>query len=289
MPAPPLRGGPCPPALAVHFFPNVFDRRAVPRTLSWDALASRLRDFPVRDDIHDKRLLPCWAPAELDGRRVVAVTAVVLDVDDGATIAAAHDASGPFTVALHTSSRHTPEAPRFRLVLPLSQPVPGDRWTEAWRLAVDALGLHIDRSCANANRRYLLPARPRRDAPTHAEVPTTDQALDLLPLLPPATEAQHPPHPARRPVVVPARHLDRAVRRRLAWDPAARARLADRLGAALHGEGRTQRADGIPCPACGRPSAWFLLAPERATRARCKHHHSCGWTGPLTELCGRAA
>ena len=292
MPAASLRGGPRPPRLAVLFFPDVFDQRAVPRTLSWAGLVDRLGRFPVRD-VADKRRLPCWEPTSRTdasmGQSVREVSSLVLDLDDGAAMSSALDRCAPFTVALHTSWRHAPDAPRFRLVLPLSRPIPGDRWPDAWRLAVDALDLPVDRACANVNRRYLLPARPRRDSPIHAEVRTTDCALDLLPLLPPASEARPPRPPPSRPVVVPRHRFDRAVGRRLARDPAARTRLADTLGASIRGEGRTQRADGLVCPSCGRPSAWFLLAPERATRARCKHQHSCGWTGPLTELCGRAA
>jgi hypothetical protein len=68
-----------------------------------------------------------------------------------------------------------------------------------------------------------------------------------------------------------------------------RREVASRLGATVRGVGDTERADGVPCPGCGRPSAWFFLAPHRATRARCKHRKSCGWTGPLTDLLARAA
>ena len=251
-------------------------------------LSLALTSFPVRADTDDKRRLPCWAPARFVERAVVELSCLVLDVDGGIGIDEALDRCAPFTVALHTSWSHQPAAPCFRLVLPLATPVPGDRWGEAWSAAVEALGLPVDRKCCNANRRYLLPALPGADAQHHAEARTTDLALDLLPLLP-AVEAHAHTAPPMRTVRVPHFRVERAVRRRLAVEPDARRRLADDLGAAIRGAGGTERAEGVPCPACGRPSVWFLLAPERATRARCKHRNSCGWTGPVAELLGRAA
>jgi hypothetical protein len=89
-------------------------------------------------------------------------------------------------------------------------------------------------------------------------------------------------------VRVPHHRVEQALRRRLA-EPEVRREVADRLGATVRGAGDSERAEGLACPACGRPSAWFLLAPHRATRARCKHRTSCGWTGPLTDLLARAA
>jgi hypothetical protein len=155
-----------------------------------------------------------------------------------------------------------------------------------WRAAVDALGVPVDRLCSNANRRYLLPARPSQGAAHQVEVRATDVALDLLPLLDvPAVPANTVPH-NWAPVRVPHHRLERAVRQRFASDPDARRSLADALGATLRGSGGTERADGLVCPACGRSSVWFLLAPERATRARCKHRNSCGWSAPVGDLAG---
>ena len=165
--------------------------------------------------------------------------------------------------------------------------MPGDRWSEAWTLAVDALDLPVDRACCNANRRYLLPAVPSLHAPHATEVRDASVAVDLVPLLP-APEAHAQPPAPLRVVRVPHHRVDRVVRMRLA-EPDVRREVAGQLGASVRGTGDTERAEGLLCPACGRASAWFYMAPHRATRARCKHRKSCGWTGPLTALLVRAA
>jgi len=289
MPAVKLRGGPRPPRLPSSFFPDVFHQRPLHRELCWSVLAERLRSFPVHQGLRDKRRLPCWAPVRFDGEGAAAsvvavVSCLVLDIDEGAEVEPALDRCAPFTVALHTSWSHQEAAPRFRLVLPLSQPVVGERWSEAWSVAVDALALPVDRGCRNANRRYLLPARPQPSSPCSAEVCDTDECIDLAAMLadPPSRRASEPP----RRIVVPSHRVQSAIRHRLAHEPGARRRLAEHLGASSRGSGREERAVGLTCPACGRPSVWFLIAPERATRARCNHANSCGWSGPITELSG---
>ena len=292
MPKSCLPGGPVPPNLTVTAFPDVYEQRPRTVTVPWARLVARLSTFPVRDDTHDKRRLPCWSPATFEADtpatadNVTQLSALVLDVDDGMDLATALDRCGPYTVLGHTSWSYAPEAPCFRLVLPLARPVPAARWGSVWRQAVDALGVPVDRLCSNANRRYLLPARPSQEAAYHVEVRASEVALDLLPLLDaPAVRAPRPAAPYSR-VRVPHHRLERAVRQRLAADPEARRRLADALGATLLGSGGSERADGLACPACGRASVWFLLAPERATRARCKHRNSCGWSAPVSDLAG---
>jgi hypothetical protein len=93
-----------------------------------------------------------------------------------------------------------------------------------------------------------------------------------------------------KPGQIHARLLEAAVRGRLLTDPASRERAAIEAGAQLAGVDAERRATGIVCPACGRASVWFYLAPTRLRRARCNHRESCGWTGGVDELLvGRAA
>jgi hypothetical protein len=289
MPAGPLRGGPRPPRFSVGFFPDVFVQAALGREVSWEALVVRLSRFPIQSEATDKRRLPCWAPTQIrpatacTAPGIEALSLLVLDIDSGIGIADALDRCAPFTVAAHTSWSHRPGQPRFRLVLPLAQPIPVERWKSAWSIAVEALGLPADPKCCNANRRYLLPARSGPSAAHEAHAHTTALALDLLPLLP-AAEAHAQLHPPLRTLAVPHHRAERATRRRLATEPEARRQLADALGAQVRGDGPGERADHVHCPNCGRPSVWFLLAPERASRARCRHLNSCGWTGPVTDL-----
>jgi hypothetical protein len=287
-----LSGGVLPPSLALTAFPDVYEQRPRTVTVSWERLVARLSTFPVHADTDDKRRLPCWSPSTFrddtpaTAKNAEQFCALVLDVDGGMDLATALDRCAPYTVVAHTSWSHTPGAPRFRLVLPLARPVAAARWGSVWRQAVDALGVPVDRLCSNANRRYLLPARPSHEAAHQVEVRSTDVALDLLPWLDVPTVRADTAAATSMTVQVPHHRLERAVRRRLASDPDARRRLADALGATLRGSAGMERADGLVCPACGRSSVWFLLAPERATRARCKHRNSCGWSAPVGDLAG---
>lgn len=285
--------GPRPLDLALSFFPNVYAQAPLARTVDWARLAARLAAFSVRGDVTDKRDLPCWSPAVFPpgegstAERALSVGCLVLDIDGGASIEEAVERCDPLTFALHTSWRHRSEAPRFRVVLPLARPISAERWPAAWQRGVELLGLAVDRSCVNANRRYFLPACPRADSDRRGIVHSADVALDLRPLL--AEAAPNGAQRVSRRLVVPHHQVERATRERLASDPSARQRAAEALGAQIHGQGARARADHIPCPACDRPSAWFYIAPDRATRARCCHRKSCDWSGPLTDLLGGAS
>ena len=67
--------------------------------------------------------------------------------------------------------------------------------------------------------------------------------------------------------------------KRIAWPFADHAVLVH-----LGMTGQFTRADRVPCPACGRPSAWFWLSPGALSTAQCHHKDSCGWWGHLDEL-----
>lgn len=277
--------GPLPTTLAVAFFRDVFARAAAPRKLKWGAMADRLARFPSTPADTDKLRLPCWSPTQLTvgadgGLPVVALSCLVLDLDGGLDPTDALRRCAPFARLLHTSWRHRSDRPRFRIVLPLARPVASARWAATWRHAVDALDLPVDRACVNANRRYILPAQPVDGEQAFALVEAGEGALDLRDHWP---EPVAPPRPLQ-PVVVPNWRVAQVTRQRLATDPDARRRTAQALGAQVAGFGSAERAAGLACPSCGRPSVWFLIGPDRASRARCNHRGSCGWTGPLTEL-----
>lgn len=243
-----LLGGPRPPRICVSFFADLFAPRPLQRELAWAAFVHRLTTFPVREDVVDKRRLPCWSPATFrpDAPAIAAsvgeIGLLVLDVDGGIGVDEALERCAPFAAVAHTTWRHADHAPRLRLVLPLAAPVPRERWMRTWRRAVDDLDLPVDRSCSNANRRYLLPARPSEGAPHAFAVRDEGIALDLLTLVP------------LRPA--PRRHLGSG------WvpvrSPDQRRAVAEDLGAAMRGEGDGARAEGIGCPGV-RPAVGVVL------------------------------
>jgi hypothetical protein len=271
----------------VAFFASVFDQQPTLRTVSWDDLSDRLSSFPPVAPRTGKRDQPCWSPAHYRSSAsscavdVETVALLVLDLDGGIAIDAALDRTDGLERLVHTSWSHQPDVPRFRLVLPLARPIPASAWTAA----VDTLDLPADPACKNTNRRFLLPVQASASCPGRAVHRPAGRALDLVPLV-------HRPvfrSPSRqRSICVPPHRRDAVLDALLRREPESRRRLGDHLGGAVCSDGDVERVEGLMCPACGRPSAWFWVAPRRATRARCHHRNTCGWDGPLCVLVGAA-
>ncbi len=286
-----MRPDPSVQNLAISTFDHAWDTAPKPVRCSVGGLVRALTTFPVRA-VTDKRALPAWSPAiyapgaPRRADTVRAVSCLVLDVDDGDPDAAFAPWPGALAV-MHTTWSHRPEAPRFRLVLPLARPVPADRWGLAWAWAA-ARAPGADPACKDPSRLYFRPALPGADAP-HAARVQAGALLDLVGELPEEPPPRHPPAAARAVVRVPARLRDHAVATRLAHDPTTRERIAEAAGASVVGLGADRRATHAPCPACGRPSVWFYLEPRRLRGARCNHRQTCGWEGALDALLARRA
>lgn len=281
------------PATRLHVsaFDNAWDNQPKPRETTVAGLVRALITFPVLA-VENKLALPAWSPARF--RRGAArkagavedVSCLVLDFDAGDPDDALADWADHLVV-MHTTWSHTPEAPRFRLVVPLARPVPLISWARVWAWAAErAPGADV--ACKDPSRLYFRPALPRPDAPHRTEVLVGAllDVLDVLPEPPPAAPAVrlHAPE-----LCVPSRLRDSAVRGRLMTDPESRERAAIGAGATITGGTGLRRATGVVCPACGRASVWFYLAPTRLRRARCNHRSTCGWTGGLELLLAGAA
>lgn len=241
-----------------------------------------------------KTRLPCWSPVRCHPgatRGIPAVehvTCLVLDYDDGTSLEAAVEAWTDWPLFVATTWSHTLDAPRFRVVLPLDRPVPAEAWPAAWQWAADRAAGQVDPACKDPSRLYLLPALRSRDAPYQRLL--HDPGGHLLALdwerlpeaaaPPPSTGSSRPspcpPTGSKRPTDA-ARAQARVLFKQ---DEPARRRAADWLGARI----TERRADRVPCPACGRPSAWFWLSPGALSTAQCHHKASCGWWGHLDEL-----
>ncbi len=242
-----------------------------------------------------KTRLACWSPTvyrrhETRGAAGVdAVTCLVLDYDDGTGIEEAVAAWEGWPLLVHSSWSHTEEHPRFRLVLPLAEPIPATHWPSAWAWARDRSGGHIDEACKDPSRLYLRPAIQHRTAPYRALVRddggpllSIDSSLLAVPVGTPGCETA-PKRGSRQHlsrVKAPAERARQIARYRLRTSREVRERAAAWLGATIRG----RRADNVTCPSCERRSVWFWLEPGRMSTAQCSHRKSCGWWGHLDEL-----
>jgi hypothetical protein len=129
------------------------------RELTWDKLWGALGDLrEYRGDAH-----PGWSAATFrENRRglenVEQVFALCLDFDHGVTIdeALARMAQLELGGFLHTTRKHTPTAPRFRIVIPLSRPVSPFEYGILWRNVAPDFG-SVDEAPKDPSRFWFLP------------------------------------------------------------------------------------------------------------------------------------
>jgi hypothetical protein len=136
------------------------DRTAIDaRSRSLDELRRMLSRFEV---LGDKRRGRCWSPTEYapghttrNNAGLASASALVFDCDrvppDPERLA------GVYWLG-HTTWSHTPTAPRRRVVIPLSSPVPAARWRGVWQHARAARCPEADPTCKDLSRAYWLPS-----------------------------------------------------------------------------------------------------------------------------------
>lgn len=148
-----------------HLFKGRRDNLGVPHR--WNALdLLRLVLHPVVGA--EKNRLPLWGPTTYglpfleEGKPVCRrasnaelLSMVVLDVDDGTSVDELIE-PGVFCLA-HTSWSHTPDAPKWRVIYPLAEPVSAAQWGDTWR-GVAAKWPSIDPSTKDPSRIYYVPA-----------------------------------------------------------------------------------------------------------------------------------
>lgn len=216
-----------------------------------------------------KKHLPMWSPCIYRGGRkkehALYVSHLVYDVDDGTPLEALYS-FGAYRYIAHTSWSHTPELPKWRLILPLKKRIPAQEWRYAWQtgsqLWKDLVGTDVDPTCKNANRFYFVLGAPKeRRLMAQSAINEEGELLSLEYKIPPKKE------------IITYNYEERSRQDRYTLSRADRISLAQSLG----GEITPDRAVKIPCPKCGRSSLWFWLDPTTMKTARCNHQNSCGF------------
>ncbi len=186
--------------ISVASFASMTDALPKMATLS---LAQFLAQFEQHTVIADKHSGKLWSPtiyadgANRKSTNVVAITALVVDVDDGTPFAELEAKLAPFHYVVHTSHSHTPAHPKYRVVLPLATPVVSTEWPHVWQrlnLFVDG---HADRATKDPARMYFLPSMPS-GAEGHFARQNEGRliSIDDLPVLPTSRAPHVPTHGA---------------------------------------------------------------------------------------------
>ena len=114
--------------------------------------------------------LPLWrfctlkagAPLKADQTQYDTIHMIILEIDKGYTIQEIEAKAAEFTYAIHTTSSHTPELHRFRLMLPLDMSYPDPLWRlPAVKKALIQKFASFDNSTfVNYQKIPVLPANP---------------------------------------------------------------------------------------------------------------------------------
>jgi len=152
------------PSAAIMSWPSLHDTEGTAIVTTWEDVFASWVDPPrYRGDMKQ----PGWSAAICDppiraASNVVAMSALVLDYDSGTTIEAALDLWADHYGAIHTSRKHKPDAPRFRVVLPLTRNVSPDEYPIVWRWAqklASGAGQRIDPATKDVARFWYSPGK----------------------------------------------------------------------------------------------------------------------------------
>ena len=125
-----------------------------PAELSWPALVRRLRDYAGQPRADDLDALPALVYADFGDattrhdKHVRAMSAAVLDLDSAVDLDATRAVLTGLEYALYTTKRSTPDAPRLRVLLPLTAPVPAADWRGFYGQLLDMLQIPGADTCA---------------------------------------------------------------------------------------------------------------------------------------------
>ncbi|MDQ3031647.1 MAG: hypothetical protein M3Y87_04460 [Myxococcota bacterium] len=143
------------------------------------AMRAKAEELRVGARASAKRDLRLWSPVlyregtpERGSEGVTHVSCLVLDYDRGVRISDALALWQDWFHCVHTTWSHTPEHPKFRVILPLAAPVPASQWETLWRWAERQAEGEIDPAMKGVAANYALPAvgskEHPREAMTHA-------------------------------------------------------------------------------------------------------------------------
>lgn len=189
-----------------------------PTELSWLALVKHLRTYAEQPRADDLEALPALVYADFGDattrhdKHVRTMSAAVLDLDSAVDIEATRAALSGLEFSLYTTKRSTPDAPRLRVLLPLTAPVPAADWRGFYGQLLDMLQIPGADACAEKlSQPFFVPPGGGffehgqgawlNPAPLLANA--KQAAFDALPE-PEAISQQLPPVPPFDPKLIPA-------------------------------------------------------------------------------------
>jgi replicative DNA helicase len=189
----------------VKYRVSLFNHKAdnVPRAVerAWSDITRKMQRPPIRSEKDG----PLYSPATFDPahrllKNVREVSMLVLDYDHNANF---NDDLQPWrercAFAAHTTFSHSESEHRFRVVIPLAEPIPNKEFPRLWKWAAQVSGGKIDAAASDASRMYYVPVRASERAPYLSEIhegdPLNWRELDL-------PELDQPQAPRAEPITL---------------------------------------------------------------------------------------
>jgi len=141
----------------VAIFAGKDDNHPVEHKLPWPMLAARLGQYEERSSKDGRAWSPVtYRPGSTRAKtNVQQVHALVLDIDHQELPL---DLLEGLEYVAHTTYSHSQTDPRWRVVLPLAESIPGAAWPEFWLRANAHFGGCIDPATKDASRIFYLPS-----------------------------------------------------------------------------------------------------------------------------------
>ena len=173
--------------LSVSAFNSETDKIPQPFERTWSDLCRRFSQSQRRSN---KTGAQTWSPTKYkpgatrgnDG--VESISCAVIDVEHQGPFESIKDRLDGYAYLAHSSFRHTPDDPRFRIVLPLVTPSLADQWPEHWERINHWLGGINDPTTKDLPRVYFIPCHPAGGQPFRVVGQGRPLDINELPELP---------------------------------------------------------------------------------------------------------
>lgn len=239
----------------------------------------------------DKQSLPAWSPTVFVGgkrrkQNAQFVSMLVYDIDDGLAPFDTWRLFQDWTVLAHTSFSHRPQHHKYRIILPLDEPLPASDWDKIVVAGLDFWNTVVGRgepdmkALKDVARIYYRFAIPQNDGYGHLDAEAYHQAKFHNPFRMLNLDYSHVKieRPVVKPVTAKAYQNGKAAMSEMMLDSRFRYGVAIQLGASIQGN----EARYMTCPGCTRKSLHFSIDPHTPGSTKwptCNHENSCGWWG----------
>jgi len=257
---------------------------------------------PVSKGDTKKIDLPLWSPTRFNGSRsmanAISISCLVFDIDDGETNIETWRlfAAEGLTIFAHHSMSHSIIKPKYRLILPLSEPILKDDWEKGWRAGLNLWNQIIGRgepdlvALKDIARVYFRFAYPMSDIKDKNN-PLSPEAIiktyyfigEPLSLDYQSIKLPKKEEPKWKKEYKPKAQNEPREYNDLLKEYSVRQKIAYQSGGIIMGS----YVHKISCPQCRENSVYFTIdlnTPNATFWATCTRKNKCRWFGSIEEL-----